>query len=53
MDLFGSDLELKGVPIGPLDTLLAAHAKSLDLALVTNNSREFDRVDNLRVENWI
>ena len=45
-------LEIKGTPIGPLDLLIAAHAKSLDLILVTNNEREFSRIDGLRVENW-
>lgn len=48
-----SDLEKKGTPIGPLDTLIAAHAKSLAVTLVTNNDREFKRVNGLSVENWI
>ena len=48
-----SSLERKGIKIGPLDTLIAAHAHSLDLTIVTNNSKEFDRVDGLKVENWI
>ncbi|MBP7053077.1 MAG: type II toxin-antitoxin system VapC family toxin [Phycisphaerae bacterium] len=47
-----SALESKGRPIGPMDLLLAAQAKSLDLTLVTNNEREFKRVEGLRVENW-
>lgn len=42
-----------GTPIGPLDMLIAAHARSLDLTLVTNNRREFDRIPGLRVENWV
>jgi len=46
-------LEAQGKPIGPLDTLIAAHALSLDLTLVTNNVREFSKVRRLRVENWI
>lgn len=46
------ELEKKGTPIGSLDTLIAAHAKSLNLILVTNNDREFSRVSGLRVENW-
>jgi len=33
--------------------LIAAHALSLDLTLVTNNSREFGRVEGLRVDNWV
>ena len=47
-----ADLEKKGTPIGPLDTLIASHAKSLDLTLVTNNEREFDRISGLKIENW-
>jgi tRNA(fMet)-specific endonuclease VapC len=39
-------------PIGPVDLLLAAQAKSRGLILVTNNEREFKRVEGLRVENW-
>ena len=46
-------LEKKGRPIGSLDLLIAAHALSLDVRLVTNNVREFKRVPSLRVENWI
>ena len=46
-------LEKNGTPIGPLDTLIAAHALSENLMLVTNNLREFSRVDNLSVEDWI
>ena len=45
-------LERQGQPIGPLDTMIAAHALSLDVALVTNNIREFERVRGLRVEDW-
>jgi len=47
-----SDLEKKGTPIGSLDTLIAAHAKSAEAILVTNNTKEFDRVTELKVENW-
>ena len=46
-------LEAGGKPIGPLDTLIAAHALSLDLTLVTSNIREFARVRRLRTDNWI
>lgn len=46
-------LEQQGTPIGSLDTLIAAHALSLDVSLVTNNVREFSRVPRLRVVNWI
>lgn len=42
-----------GTPIGPLDLLIAAHARALGLTLVTNNRREFDRVPGLSVENWL
>lgn len=45
-------LEKKGKPIGPLDTLIAAHALSLGATLVTNNVREFSRVPSLHVKNW-
>jgi tRNA(fMet)-specific endonuclease VapC len=47
-----AELERKGVPIGPLDMLIASHAKSLDVILVTNNTREFDRISGLKTENW-
>lgn len=47
-----AELERKGSIIGPLDTLIASHAKSLDLILVTNNEREFKRIPDLRIENW-
>jgi len=46
-------LESHGTPIGPLDTLIAAHALSLGATIVTNNVREFERVQGLAVENWI
>lgn len=46
-------LEKKGLPIGAMDMLIAAHAVSLGANLVTNNEREFRRVPGLRVENWI
>jgi tRNA(fMet)-specific endonuclease VapC len=48
-----NDLEALGTPIGPMDTLIAAHAKSLGYILVTNNEREFNRVKGLQVENWV
>lgn len=41
-----------GAPIGPYDILLAGQALARDLTLVTNNTREFQRVDGLRVEDW-
>ena len=46
-------LESKGKRIGPLDTLIAAHALSLDLTIITNNIDEFSRIPNLKCENWV
>ncbi len=46
-------LEKRGRPIGPLDQLIAAHALSLDVRLVTNNAKEFERVDGLEIDNWV
>ena len=45
-------LTKKGTVIGANDLLIAAHARSLNLTLITNNTREFERVEGLRVENW-
>ena len=47
-----ASLERKGEPIGPHDLMIAGHARSESLTLVTNNTREFERVDGLRIENW-
>jgi Predicted nucleic acid-binding protein, contains PIN domain len=46
-------LERAGTPIGPNDLLIAAHARALDLVLVSDNVREFARVPGLVVENWL
>lgn len=46
-------LQNKGTPIGTMDMLISAHAKSEKLILVTNNVREFERVTNLEIENWV
>jgi tRNA(fMet)-specific endonuclease VapC len=46
-------LEREGQPIGAMDMLIAAHAVSLGVVLVTNNEREFVRVPELIVENWV
>ena len=46
-------LESAGTPIGPLDTLIAGHAASLNVILVTDNVTEFSRVPGLRIENWL
>ena len=48
-----SQLEKRGKTIGPLDFLIAAHALSRNLVLVTNNEKEFKRVKKLKVENWV
>lgn len=45
-------LAQKGTPIGPYDTLIAAHALALGLTLVTNNFRHFGKVDALKTQNW-
>lgn len=47
-----AQLEKQGRPIGPLDTLIAAHALAHGQILVTNNEKEFDRIEGLFVENW-
>lgn len=46
------DLAAKGLPIGGNDTMIAGHALDTDCVLVTNNLREFARVDGLRLEDW-
>ena len=54
-DRFGpvaADLAKRGVPIGTVDTLLAAHALSMGLTFVTNNARHFQRVAGLKTANW-
>ncbi|WP_246605557.1 PIN domain-containing protein [Sphaerospermopsis torques-reginae] len=48
-----SDLESKGLVIGQMDMLIAAHAISLGVTLVTNNIREFSRIPDLLLENWV
>lgn len=46
-------LENIGRPIGSLDMLIAAHALSRNLVLVTNNEKEFKQIESLKVENWV
>jgi tRNA(fMet)-specific endonuclease VapC len=46
-------LEKQGTPIGSYDLMTAGHARSLGLILVTHNTKEFSRVDGLRLEDWI
>jgi tRNA(fMet)-specific endonuclease VapC len=48
-----ADLERKGQPIGANDLLIAAHALSLDALLVTNNMKEFARIEDLKLANWV
>ena len=48
-----AQLELAGTPIGGNDLLIAAHAKALGCTVVTDNEREFGRVDGLACENWL
>jgi len=55
-DHFGqlrAELYKRGKPIGPYDMMIAGHARSLGLILVTNNIKEFERVPGLRLENWV
>lgn len=47
-----AELAKQGRPIGPFDLMIAGHARSRGLAIVTNNTREFERVDGLRLEDW-
>jgi len=47
-----TDLKKRNCIIGPFDTLIAAHARSLNLTLVTNNTKEFSRVQGLDLEDW-
>lgn len=51
--LIRAKLETSGQIIGPLDMLIAAHALSQNLILVTNNVKEFNRIENLKIENWM
>lgn len=48
-----ADLTRRGQLIGANDLLIAAHARALGLTLITNNTRKFDRVEGLTVENWV
>ena len=48
-----SRLRKEGQIIGPIDMLLAAQALSKDLIFVTNNTKEFERIENLKLENWV
>ena len=46
-------LQKQGTPIGIIDMLIAGHARSRDYILVTNNMKEFERIPDLKLENWI
>lgn len=48
-----ANLEKKGLTIGVNDLHIAGHARSNSLILVTNNIKEFDRVEGLRLDNWV
>ena len=48
-----ADLEKAGTPIGPLDMMIAGHARSLGYTIVTNNTKVFQRVRDLKLENWV
>ena len=48
-----AELAATGTPIGPYDQMIAGHARSLGLIVVTNNVKEFTRVEGLRVDNWV
>lgn len=55
-EIYGSirtQLELAGTPMGGNDLLIAAHAIALEHTLVTDNDKEFARIDGLRIENWL
>lgn len=51
-DQLRAELARSGTPIGPYVQLIAGHVRSMELILVTNNRREFDRIPGLRVEDW-
>ena len=48
-----AELAQAGTPIGPYDTMIAGHARSIGVILVSNNTREFKRVSGLRLEDWV
>jgi len=50
--LLRADLETKGTPIGPIDTLIAGSAKVNNLTLITHNTNEFKRVEGLKLDDW-
>ncbi len=50
--IINTDLRKKGTPIGNMDTLIAAHAIAEGLTVVTHNTREFERVEGIKLEDW-
>jgi tRNA(fMet)-specific endonuclease VapC len=48
-----AQLQKRGTPIGAMNLLIASHALFIDAVLVTNNTREFERVPDLKIENWL
>ncbi|WP_419571232.1 type II toxin-antitoxin system tRNA(fMet)-specific endonuclease VapC [Rheinheimera sp.] len=48
-----AELKKTGRPIGPYDEMIAGHARALGLILVTNNTRQFEQVPGLRLDNWV
>lgn len=48
-----ADLEARGEPVGAMDMMIAAHAKSIKAVLVTNNQKHFARIKGLKIENWV
>ena len=48
-----ANLERRGTPIGSLDTMIAAHALSQQALLISNNTREFSKVPDLLLDNWV
>ena len=48
-----ASLELSGTPIGPMDMLIASHAKAAGASVVTNNLKEFRRIPALQIEDWV
>jgi tRNA(fMet)-specific endonuclease VapC len=47
-----SELEVTGTPIGAMDMMIAAHAKSIKAVLVTNNQKHFTKIKGLKIDNW-
>ncbi|EJV3268933.1 tRNA(fMet)-specific endonuclease VapC, partial [Salmonella enterica] len=47
-----AELARKGTPVGPYDQMIAGHAGSRGLVVVTNNLREFERIPGIRIEDW-